>query len=412
MAILQHREHLYSYLIFLMFLTSTDTVLFGTNGNQTFLYVSRLTGLLGFIFLPKLSTSLINDKRCSSLQVWLTCILSTIILLSSLINNDEFPTTISKIIAVLAGSAVACSCSFSQFCKYFENFIYYISIVSILFTICLYVVPSVLHLLPVIENSAGIRYYTAFIGSIAAEGSYNSSFIRSSGIFWEPGAYASYLIWGLMIQFFVLNNCDFKKVCVNLMALFLTFSTTGYVTFGVLAFTYLFFGEKNDYVHRRLRRLIIICFISFLFLLLFATQTVFYDSIFGKIQSDDGEMSGSAQTRFSSIYNGINAFFLNPFIGIGSHTENAMLMIMNRYDVKYASGGTMLTNTIISYFVSFGIFFGFIVLTGMFKFIRLFHSNNIFAYSLLLLVLMLSYSSERFLSFMPFVFVFMGFKYK
>ena len=36
---------IYIWLLFLLFLTSTDTVLFGTNSNDLFLYVPRIVGL-------------------------------------------------------------------------------------------------------------------------------------------------------------------------------------------------------------------------------------------------------------------------------------------------------------------------------------------------------------------------------
>ena len=79
--------------------------------------------------------------------------------------------------------------------------------------------------------------------------------VRNSGMFWEPGAFAGYLLLGLV--FIVLKNRKFKlgpyrnNVIIILLTLFSTTSTTGFIVLGMMLLVY-------SYQNFRWGRLIVI----------------------------------------------------------------------------------------------------------------------------------------------------------
>ncbi len=76
----------------------------------------------------------------------------------------------------------------------------------------------------------------------------NDPITRNSGMFWEPGAFAGYLV--LAIIFIVLKNGKFqigtykKEVILILLGLLTTFSTTGYISLGVIIVIFSFQNFK------------------------------------------------------------------------------------------------------------------------------------------------------------------------
>lgn len=105
--------------------------------------------------------------------------------------------------------------------------------------------PAVIHFS---NDTESLIFYTQpssnrFIGSMGV--------LRNFGMFWEPGAYAGYL---LIAFFLFINRLDYlwlnyRKSCIVLIiALLTTFSTTGYIIFSVLLLFFLNDRIKNKIV--------------------------------------------------------------------------------------------------------------------------------------------------------------------
>lgn len=390
------------WFLLLLFLTSTDTILFGTNANRTMLLVPRILGAISCVLLP-----IYCGRRDDNSRIGTICIVMILIMfVSSIINEDEMVTTISKIISVFTGFVIAKHIPYTLFAKQLEKFLYFVSCIAIVVEIVSYVYPSLIMMMPTIENAAGTEYKTFFFGSLPV-GFLSESLIRANAVFWEAGAFASYLIWILLIDLFYNENYNFKYVAVFLVSLLLTFSTTGYLTFVVVAVAYLINKKESDANYAKMRKRFKYSFIGLLLILVISNGDAVYDLVFGKLGEGD-EMSSSAQTRFSSLFNGFNAFLLNPIFGGGSNTEELMIQAMSLVGAKYGGGGAMLTNTFIANFVCFGIIFGSIFLVGSIKYAKRFSQKKIVRL-LLVAAFLMAYSGERFFSFMPFVFMFYGF---
>lgn len=73
---------------------------------------------------------------------------------------------------------------------------------------------------------------------------------RNSGMFWEPGAFAGYLVLAILFLLADKNNKPVKEMTVLTIALLTTQSTTGYLAFFIAFFIYIYRNNliKNKYL--------------------------------------------------------------------------------------------------------------------------------------------------------------------
>ena len=145
------------------------------------------------------------------------------------------------------------------------------------------------------------------------------SMLRNSGMFWEPGAFAGYLILALI--FVVIINREFLvgkfhyEVLLIFIALCSTFSTTGFLTIGFLLLIYVFQNFR---------------FARYLFLpLLFFLFKFFYDQfefLSDKIEHQFAEAvamerSEVSNTRFGAFKMDLTYILDQPIIGNGLNKD-------------------------------------------------------------------------------------------
>lgn len=131
-----------------------------------------------------------------------------------------------------------------KFIDYFITVMYYISIISLVFVITFFILPALGHfvyysIVPLFSvfNLAGSVHKTVLVYNL----SHIESF-RNSGPFWEPGAYAGYLLIAFMFSF-VKEQAHFtKQNIILLITLLTTFSTTGF--FGLFLFLFFVYYKK------------------------------------------------------------------------------------------------------------------------------------------------------------------------
>ncbi len=142
---------------------------------------------------------------------------------------------------------------------------------------------------------------------------------RNSGMFWEPGAFAGYLI--LAIVFIALKNRKFdigpykKEVLWILIGLITSMSTTGFITLGIVIIVYSFqnygFGK-----------IIIIPMVIFLFNIAYLKLTFLNEKIeyqFSKaIKMNKDDTSAS---RFGAFIMDLQYIKSKPLIGNGLHIK-------------------------------------------------------------------------------------------
>ena len=380
--------------LFILFFTSNDTILFGTNSFVPLTYISRIIPVL-FIVYSLLSAKKKNESNTAKLIILF--LLSFIVTVSFLINDGEISTLLSRLIAITTGCFIAMYYSYDIFKKAFVSFIKFNAIFSIVLCVLAYVAPNFLMLFPTIYNVSSTPFKTCIFSSIMFPTS--SSFIRVSGVFWEPGAFSICINIALMMMLFGKTRYKSYDYLLLILTLVLTFSTAGYIGLLFLLFIYFFFKKKAKTSYTKYIALGVLAVACALVLL---SNSMIYDMVFGKII----ENSSSSAVRFSSFFGGLQLSLKNPFFGVFSTNIQKEISL-----IAPASGG-MLTSTFVYQFASFGLIFGIIYTFLNFRFFYKYVESSIFCKILLLAFFILIFFSETFFSFFPFVFAFLGAKEK
>ena len=382
--------------LWVLFFTSTDTLLFGTNANNTFLYVPRIVGLFIFAFLPIiLKKTIIANKK-----TLIAFILCSIALISAVFNETEIPTIISRIIPILAACSVATYYEHKDYVNVFCKFVYFVSVVAIITEFFAYVFPAIFNIFPTVINTSKGLFSCFFFGTMRYS-FIGDSLIRAGGIFWEPGAFSIYINLAIMYELFFEEKPDIKHICADIIALLITFSTTGYIGFFVMITIYIL--AKKSITKKQLVCKLLLCFGMVILIVCtigFETSQI-YEFVFGKIENAES----TTITRYSSIINGLEIGWNNPIFGVGSNRIEESIMF---YAEKSSFGkNPMLTNTCTIQFATFGMIFGTIYLLYTIRYFTK-QNMNLLCRLGLPITLMLLYCGEAFYSFLPFIFVFYG----
>ena len=387
--------------LYLLFLTSVDTVIFGTNINKAMTFVPRIVGVIAIFLMPLIKAKSLRRIKIVVNDLWSIICMLSIMIISSIINQEKSLTFISRIIPVLLAYVICHVYSEYDFFDIFDRFMYAIARIAIVVEIFAYIAPALIRLLPTVTNTANGVFYTFFLGSI------QSSFlgvplIRANGVFWEPGAFSIYLIFAVLAQFFIIERINIKRVVVYIIAIVITFSTAGYVSLGVLLVAFLF-SQKTSELNKRVKGIIVLFIVVLIAAAILFDADLLYNSVFSKLTSG----TSSATTRYSSVFNGIKVLLDHPIFGVASNSQDYMAYYVYSANNRYSNGGTIITNTIIGWSVEYGILWGIIFVIGSFKFLYR-HSHKLYEWILLSLTMVLTYSGERLYSFLPFIFVFYG----
>ncbi len=133
-----------------------------------------------------------------------------------------------------------------RFIPYFIQTLYVIAIISLPLYLLVSFSPAVVDALKTVSNS--IQFFNISqqnLPTIIVYNLYRVHEIRNTGPFWEPGAFAGFLVLALMFNEFVQNQKRKKIRIVLFITILTTFSTTGYLALsGFLAF-YFFAKVKS-----------------------------------------------------------------------------------------------------------------------------------------------------------------------
>lgn len=390
--------------LILVFFFSIDTVLFGTNDSSAMKLVSRGVTVTAIIII--LIDSVFRKKKLKfkTRIIPAFIIMSVILIFSGIVNGDGAEVYLSRYLFFFTAFVVVNHYKFSEYVNVYLGFIFIISIAALLMQIVAFVYPRALLSLPSVVNTQGFVFNTAVISSVDQR-YIGVSVVRASSIFWEPGAYSIYLTFALIIELFFRTKVRFSFVFVFLAALIVTFSTTGYlaVAFIMLAFI---FSRGKDVSGRWIRYVFIGIIVVMIALVFIFENSVIRTVVFDKLT----RQSGSASTRYSSIFNGMAVAFEHPLLGASGQTQEYMSYYVNSAGNLFSSAGTSITNTVVGQFASYGLIFGSIFLIGTISFAK--HlSKGYLEWILLTASIMVMYSGERFFSMFPFVWMFYGIAY-
>ena len=396
-CILKNRHCL---ILLIILFTSVDTILFGTNGNRTMNYLPRFMALIGIIFLmPRYYL-----KRDSALIACITMVLISSV--SNFIYDSDSATLISRVLFIILAYLIAEKFTINNFFKVYDFFMYFVSIFALLMEFIVFIFPNVVRSFFIIVNTSGTQFYSVGFASVLANFVGTDLPIRASGIFWEPGAFAIYLVIALMGQLFVFETINIKHVVLYLFSLLLTFSTTGIFAGAMLIFTYTFYGENNNKNNYLIRFITIVLIILIIILMLFGENTMLYNTIFGKIINGDS----TAKTRYASFLVPFAILLDYPLLGVSGGNISELMRPYTYKVGNWLQASNMCTNTLSYQFGAYGLLFGLLFVIGTIKFCKKISCDKRIITLGLFLTFFLAYFGENFFSFFPYIFVFFGLK--
>ena len=248
--------------------------------------------------------------------------------------------------------------------------------------------PALLSVLPITKNALGVTAYNAFLALSARDG-------RNMGLFWEPGAYQTYLNIAILLELFQMSTQRRKKwrLVVLLGALVTTFSTGGYLTLLFVIVTFLCECIANKRVKRPVGVVLvslIMCAVAAYYIITIYNPQLYY-TLFGKLESfsQTGDLDTSVGTRYVSVITPIALWLTNPLFGKG------YIGLTGYFENIY--GHTMATCTPTNWFGMYGLGFGVIMLAGMYGFTKAFSTKKVTRF-FALAALLVAMSSENYVN--------------
>ena len=384
-------------LLSLIIYVSDDTVIFGTNIDLKYIYFKYVFTICAFFFL------FVKNKTFVKTRQFNYCVaMCFFVVLSSIFNDDLRLGLIYKCIVLLLSCVYASKIDFNRFAETFVGFMYVVAFVSVICTLILMVHPAIFSFATGLENTANTPFYNLFIYVAPTI----TESVRNYGIFREPGVYQMYLIICLVLMLYYTPKFELKEFVVVSMALFLTFSTTGYIAYVGVA-TLLVIKRKGEGISKKQRRYVLM--LLALCMLLIVTQTNLFSTdgmVFDKF-SNPGRHTTIA--RMSSLTTNVKIWLQYPIFGAGLQNVNDMFETITLRDYGFASPHN--TNTFLCELATFGIFYFILFCIGIVRFSRLF-GCSLFEHILLLALLFVLSIGEK-LTFSPFfyIMIFYGYRY-
>lgn len=132
-----------------------------------------------------------------------------------------------------------------KFMSYYTNVIYFFAMVSLSFFIPFTIFPSLATFFTQTITPLFSSLHPPHDSFLIFNITYKEGYLKNSGPFWEPGAFAGYLIVAYIFNFFTSAEKITKKNIVLLVTIFTTLSTTAYLTLFVF-YTFIYYKKIKN----------------------------------------------------------------------------------------------------------------------------------------------------------------------
>lgn len=361
----------------LVFLTSSFTIV---NDVFSSIVTIGLWLILAFSLLISIPEKRIN---ISENPIGVMVLLTIVFLASGLINNQTTLTILKNLFSLLTLWLFVINYDLKDALSAFLKIVYLIAAISIPMYFVAMFQPAFFN--QFLANGTNGRVYYNFVVFNHIVG-----VNRNCGMFWEPGAYSSFLCLAILIwiaHYDADYKNDYKKIIILLIALFSTFSTTGYLCFALIILIYLSVKKRN----KMEKILVITLIIGVIIFVLPSYYPRFIGSdseVFGKIYNFNqyrndylnGTFNSSVSIRLFSITMPFDIFLKNPILGVGH--DNLVEMTS-----RFTRGS--ITCTFINWFAIYGILYGIIMILGYMKLAKQIQSNKVVKALLFITLLMI-----------------------
>ncbi|MEK3766890.1 O-antigen ligase family protein [Solibacillus sp. FSL K6-4121] len=218
-------------------------------------------------------------------------------------------------------------------------------------------------------------------------------FPMNFGLFWEPGAYQTFINLALFFQMFILRELKYKYILVYLLTVFTTFSTTGYLGAAIILIAF-FFSNRMILDNRKKILAIILTGLVLSFIISYNyLPDIIKFKVFGKLEAilnSDLAIENSSYTsttiRTDSIKYPLFMAFENPFFGVG---------FSNLYQNALDIGFKMVTATPVNWLALFGIPLGLLLNMCVYQWTKLV-KGGVFFKILIFIFLLIIVISENY----------------
>ena len=346
-------------IMLLSVLFTTDTIFFGTNENL--FWPKLVQSSLLFVALLLVMYFIKVKRRIELKKIIVLMLMSLLILLTGISNEDIRFGYIFKIGLFTYALAVIEYVSLEKFAMYFDNIIYFFSVVSLIGYIVVGVFPEILNFAIPLKNNAGVEYYN-FIFFVVEKG---QSYLRNYSVFREPGVFQAYIIIALIFQMSFSSIFQKKRMIVYIITIITTFSTTGYIA---LVFVMILFIIKKPSLINNKRLLISVIIstigVAFFLLVMLPNSSLLLSPVYAKFSKSNSSYV-SFLARKASIVVNIHLWAENPICGVGLTDVDKLFPIISQQ--LLGSSVSSNTNTFLAQFASHGFVYGIIWAIGFFK---------------------------------------------
>lgn len=311
---------------------------------------------ISFLFFTYLATKYVAKQGPIQLlsKLVFVIILFMFMMVSLILHKDSgaFISYIQLAMAILWGLILSEWIEIELFGSIYANIMLYLAIISLLFFSLGSGLESLISNVKITYNqNVPFKNLYVYLYSI-----FNPN--RNMGIFWEPGAFQAFLNIGLIqILFAKKRRNRFIKSLILLIAIYTTFSTTGYIVSVLILCAYAF---KNRDVKDRGWQLL---FIS-AFILVILTSPFYVSNLSNKFSPQSGR-SLSYETRVNSTLLDLMLMTKNPVIGVGLGAYMQEFDDISNMLNKYADSAP---NTFTQLGAMFGALFLSIILFGFLRY--------------------------------------------
>lgn len=411
--IINSKKHLLDWnaiLLYIVIFFSGDTYLFGTNSNDTVLTIARYLLIVFCLFiLFRMNFKLKITKNRSKVIAFIVMVIAFSLI--AIANGDSINRTGLVSLYMTVAFFLCVLMPFDEFARTFTKVIYFISITAVIFTLIAYIAPGLVRTLPIVINTAGTKIYTCGFAGLL-DGFIDGPFVRTQGIFWEPGAFQMYVNLAIAIELLYKESSDHKHIVAYTISLILSFSTTGYIVFILIMVSYLLL-KKSKHNKDIVKKFAIVAAL-FICSVIFLQFTAVGDIVFGKIFDRTNVNFGSMTTRLAGIIVSSKIALSHPVHGIGvnSMSEEFLSIAISLRDIL---GGWTHdnTNTLFFQFAAHGIPYGILFAVGTYKFGNCFAKGKIaFTLSIFIMMLLMYVGENLQYSIFPYIVIFYGYGWK
>lgn len=275
-----------------------------------------------------------------------------------------------------------------SFIDVYVNLMYYIALISFIFWIPSFISNGLRELItrsaPFMVEGSGFSSYILYQTNMGEYGEW----ARNCGPFWEPGAFAGFLIIALLFHYLKSQNIKDQKNLVLIGAILSTFSTTGYLAL-FLFLVFVVIKYRN-----MLSTVITLIVLIPTFYFAFQELPFLRNKLSDQIESTESKSAYTVhRTRFSSAIIDLQDFKEYPLAGRGKYDET-------RFDlgVKAVNRNNGTTDLLVMYgIIGFLTYFYYYFISFKNLAFYFHRKNKLIPYFFLLMVLVIGFSENYFL---------------